>query len=44
MTHSFVQLIQVMAEIQLPSLKSGKKVLQMLDTLDNFITNVNVND
>ena len=27
-----------MTEIQLPSLKSGKKVLQMMDTLDNFIT------
>ena len=39
-----MQLIQVMTEVQLPSLKSGKKVLKMLDTLDNFITNVHVND
>ena len=27
-----------MTKIQSPSLKSGKKVLQMLDTLDNFTT------
>ncbi len=33
-----------MTEVQSPSLQSGKKVLQMLDTLDNFTTNVNVND
>ena len=37
-------LIQVMTEIQLSKVKSGKKVLQMFDTFGNFITNVHVND
>ena len=38
---SFGQLIQVMLEIQLASLKTGKIVSQMLDTLENFISNLN---